>query len=231
MKVLIVRAAEDARRTAARVEAAGHQAIVAPVLEIRNLDFARPRGGFDAVIATSAHGFGRPDALAGLLDLPLFVVGARTSDAARRAGFSRPKTVAANVEELMRDLRERLPSGAHFLYLAGRDRKPDIESSLTADCALSVVETYEARPVAALPPAAVAALSSGAVDAVFHYSQRSAGIFLDLARRSGLGDSLGALRHVAISADAATPLVEAGLRVALAAQPNEDSMIEQLARV
>ena len=231
MKVLIVRAAEDARRTAARLEAAGHRTIVAPVLEIRNLDFARPRSCFDAVIATSAHAFGRPGALAGLLDLPLFVVGARTSDAAQRAGFSRPKTVAANVEALMCDLRERMPSGAHFLYLAGRDRKPDVESSLAADCALSVVETYEARPVATLPLAAVDAIESGALDAVFHYSQRSAGVFLDLARRSGLGDSLGALRHVAISADAATPIAAAGLPVAVAAQPNEDSMIEELARI
>lgn len=231
MNVLIVRAAEDARRTAARLEAAGHQAIVAPVLDIRNLDFAPPGGGFDALIATSAHAFGRPDTLAGLLDLPLFVVGARTSDAAQSAGFSRPKTVAANVEELIRDLRERLPSGAHLLYLAGRDRKPDIEKGLAPGAALKVVETYEARPVAALPPAAVGALASGALDAIFHYSQRSAAVFLDLARRSGLGDRLDASRHVAISADAAGPLAEAGLTVAVAAHPNEDSMFEELARI
>lgn len=231
MKVLIVRAAGDARRTAARLEAAGHQAVVAPVLDIRNLDFARPRGGFDAVIATSAHAFGRPDALAGLLDLPLFVVGARTSDAAQRAGLSRPGTVAANAEELIRGLRGRLPAGARLLYLAGRDRKPDIEEGLTPECALTVVEAYEARPVAALPPAAVDALGSGALDAIFHYSPRSAAVFLDLARRSDVGDRLGALRHVAISADAAVPLVEGGLPVAVAAQPNEDSMIEELARI
>lgn len=231
MKVLVVRAAEDARRTAARLEAAGHEAIVAPVLDIGALDFAPPGGAFDAVIATSAHAFGRPERLAGLRGLPLHVVGARTAEAAQTAGFSRIMMIAGNAEELIRGVRGRLTRGARSLYLAGRDRKSDIESNLADACALTVLETYEARPAAALPPAAVDALASGDLDVVLHYSHRSATIFLDLARRAGSGERIGALRHVAISADAATPLVEARLPVAVAAQPNEDSMIEELARI
>lgn len=228
MKVLVVRAAEDARRTAARLEAAGHEVIVAPVLDICALDFAPPGGAFDAVVATSAHAFGRPERLAVLRSLPLYLVGARTSEAAQSAGFSRIMMIAANAGDLIRGVRVRLPLRA--LYLAGRDHKPDIENNLADACALTVLETYEARPVAALPAAAVDALTSGGLDAVLHYSQRSAAIFLDLARRARSGDRLGALRHVAISADAAMPLIEARLPVAVAAQPNEDSMIDELVR-
>ena len=54
---------------------------------------------------------------------------------------------------------------------------------------------------------------------------------LDLAQRGGFGPQLRALGHIAISADAARPLEAAGLAVAVAAQPNEDSMIEELARI
>lgn len=228
MNVLIVRAAEDARRTAARLEAAGHRAVVAPVLEIRDLGFDAS-GDFDAVVATSAHAFGKPERLSALRGLPLFVVGARTSEAARAAGFSAPQVVAANAAGLAVDMSRTLRSGAKVVYLAGRDRKPELESILAPTCALSVVETYVAEPVATLPGAAIETLQDGD-GLVLHYSHRSAAIFIDLARRAGLEAKLAGLRHVAISADAAAPLLTAGLPVAVAAQPTEDSMIEALAR-
>ena len=56
-------------------------------------------------------------------------------------------------------------------------------------------------------------------------------VLLDLARRAGLAGELRGLAHIAISSDAAEPLIAAGLEVAIAAQPNEDSMFEQLARI
>ncbi|HMN71152.1 MAG TPA: uroporphyrinogen-III synthase [Rhodoblastus sp.] len=230
MKVLIVRAAQDARRTAARLAAAGRQAIVAPVLDIANLDFAPPVGVFDAILATSAHAFEKVDSLAPFRAVPLFVVGARTAEAARAAGFPAPQMVVANAGELGAVAARDLPRGACVLYIAGRDRKPDLEAALSPFFALTIVETYAAEPVAALPVAAAEALGSGDV-AVLHYSQRSAAIFLDLAGRAGFAAELGAARHIAISADAAKPLLAAGLPVAVAAEPNEDSLIEELARI
>ncbi len=49
---------------------------------------------------------------------------------------------------------------------------------------LDVVETYDARPVAVWPEEVVAALRGGRIDAVLHYSPRSAGAALAL-----IGDS------------------------------------------
>ena len=227
MRILVVRAAEDARRTAARLAAAGHSAIIAPVLVVRHLDQAIP-SAFDAVIATSGHAFGAPDRLAALRNTPLSVVGARTAEVARQAGFRRPAIIAANAESLARDMARDLPKGARVLYLAGRDRKLDLEAALGRSCALTIVETYAMEAAAELPRSAVEALETGAVDAVLHYSQRSAAIFLDLARRAGVASMLSGVRHIAISADAAKPLVAAGLPVAVAAQPNEASMIDEL---
>ena len=229
MKVLIVRAAEDAPRTAARLAAAGHQAIVAPVLTIRALDFVLPAGDFDAVLATSAHAFQQVGRLSETTRLPLFVVGARTAEAAAAAGFAAARVVAGNAGELAPAILNDMRPGARVLYLAGRDRKPDLEVALAGRCALTIIETYAADAAAALPPEAVAAIASGAV-AVLHYSQRSAAIFLDLAGRVGCDLKNRAIHHVAISDDAAKPLIAAGAPVAVAAQANEDSMIEELAR-
>lgn len=230
MKVLVVRASEDARRTAARLAAAGHQAIVAPVLVITPLDFAPPDGGFDAVVATSAHAFGQPARLAPFRASKLLVVGSRTAEAARGAGFAGATVVAATADELAVAAARALPRGARLLYIAGRDRKSDLEAALAPLFALAVAETYAAEAADALPAAACEALRAGGA-AVLHYSQRSAAIFLDLARRAGLAGEFTGLAHIAISSDAAEPLIAAGLEVAIAAQPNEDSMFEQLARI
>lgn len=230
MKVLIVRAAEDARRTAARLAAAGHQAIVAPVLTIRALDFDLPAGDFDAVLATSAHAFRDIGRLQRVMQLPLFVVGARTAEAAATVGFGVARAVAGNAGELAPAILNGLRPGARVLYLAGRDRKPDLERALAGRCALTIIETYAADAADALPPEAVAAIAAGEA-AVLHYSQRSAAIFLDLAGRAGCDLKNRAIRHVAISDDAAKPLLAAGMAVAVAAQANEDSMIEELARL
>ncbi|MBX3526648.1 MAG: uroporphyrinogen-III synthase [Rhodoblastus sp.] len=229
MNVLIVRAAEDARRTAARLEAAGHRAIIAPVLEIRDLDFD-VSGDCDAVVATSAHAFGRPERLSALRGQPLFVVGARTAEAAQGAGLGAPRVVAANAAALAIEMLRTLRSRARVVYLAGRDRKQALEAALGPAFALAVVETYATEPVATLPGIASEALAAGD-SSVLHYSHRSAAIFIELARSAGLGPQLADLRHVAISADAASPFVAAGLPVAVAAEPNEDSMIEELARL
>ncbi len=231
MNVLIVRAAADARRTATRLAAAGHRPVVAPILEIEALDPPLPSGDFDALVATSAHAFGPWAPLASLRTLPLLVVGARTADAARRAGCAAPLVLAADAADLAAKAKGILRPAARLLYLAGRDRKPDLENAFCGAFALTVVEIYAAEPVAALPEDAVRAFESGKPDAILHYSQRSAAILLDLARRAGLGGTLGAPRHIAISADAAAPLMAAGLPVAVAARPNEDSMIEELARI
>jgi len=231
MKVLIVRASDDARRTAARLEAAGHAVIVAPVLQMHTLDFAPPQGRIDAVVATSAHAFGRPDQLVSMRGAPLFVVGSRTAEAAFEAGFGAPKIVAADAGRLAVEIAQTVPTGARIAYLAGRDRKPELETSLGGTYPITVVETYVADAANRLPQAASDALGAGEIDVALHYSKRSAEILLDLARRAGLAAKLGALPHVAISADAAKPLLAAGLRVAVAAQPTENSLIEEFARI
>ncbi len=231
MKVLVVRAVEDARRTAARLAAAGHEALIAPVLEIRPIDADIPQVDFGGVVATSAHAFETDAIPQRLKSLPLFVVGARAAEAARLAGFSTPRAVAENARALVADLERAADVGDPLLYLAGRDRKPDLETALDGRRGLTVVEVYAAEPGENLPDAAARALVGGRLDAALHYSRRSSAIFADLASAAGCAPHLAGLRHIAISQDAAAPLRDLGLEVATAARPDEESMFDALNRL
>ena len=227
MRVLVLRAVDDARRTARRLAAAGHEAILSPVLEIRMLPNEIPHVKCDALVATSAHAFGA-DAPPELQDVPLFVVGERTAQAARRAGYRALATVRPDAAALVPALQAAFRAQACVLYLAGRDRKSGLEQSLAPRYDLRVIETYAADEAARFTDDARGLLEQGRIDAVLHYSRRSAAAFRRLVAGVSLDLTLAGLRHVAISADAAAPLIDAGWPVDIADQPKETAMIRTL---
>jgi uroporphyrinogen-III synthase len=232
MRVLVTRAAEDAARTAARLAVCGHETILSPVIEIVPTGAILPEEIFDGVIATSAHAF------AGLAQVPralrstvLLVAGSRTAEAAQRAGFGVAETVAVDVQALLAAMAENFPEPFRFLYLAGRDRKPDLERDLRArGHDVTIVETYVAQAASALSDAAVAALRDERLDTVLHFSPRSAAIFVDLVARAGLSSNAARVRHIAISDDSAQPLRARSWHVDVAATPDEDAVLACLGR-
>ena len=137
---------------------------------------------------------------------------------------------AGDGEGLSTLVRLTLPRPARLLYLAGRDRKPNLEPSLSAaGIDLEVVETYAAAPLDHWPEAVGRALRDGAIDAALHYSRRSAELALTMSERSGIGDAFLLLHHACLSADVAEPLMAAkAFAVAVAARPDEDSLLALL---
>ena len=206
MRVIVTRARGDAARTAAALRARGHESLLSPVLEIvaTGAEIVAEHAG--ALITTSAHAFDAlaPEDAQRLAPLPLFVVGARTAKAAVDAGFAPPRLVTAHVVELAQQIATVLPAPARLLYLAGHDRKPDLETALgDQGHVLDVVVTYEARAIDALSPETAQALARGEADAVLHFSRRSAQLFAACAAKAGLATQADGLRHVCISRDAA----------------------------
>lgn len=234
MRILLTRARDEAMRTAEKLNAAGHQALLSPVLQMAPTGAQWPDGVTDAVLATSAQAFDLADfALEWPLPevrrlVPLFVVGRRTETAARRRGFAGEVRVAADAKDLASDVVATMRPPARLLYLAGHDRKSDLETRCKeAGLNIIAVEIYQACAAEQLSEEAIAAIAESAIDAVFHYSRRSAEIFLELAQKAGV--NLHHLQHMAISGDAAAPLQAAGLPfIAIAAQPNEQAMLALL---
>ena len=208
MRVIVTRARADAERTAAALRARGHEPILSPVLEIVRTGAQIQPDQAQGLVATSAHAFEaiRAGEAASLAPLPLFVVGARTGQAAQRAGLAAPRVIAARASELAAQMAPALTAGAGLLYLAGRDRKPDLEDALAhAGFRIDAAIVYEARAHETFSPEAEAALRQGEAEAVLHFSRRSAQLFLICAARAGLEDVAARLRHICISQDAAAP--------------------------
>jgi len=191
-----------------------------------------PPGVLDGVLATSAQAF---DLLSDSPEwplpearrlLPLFVVGERTRNAARDRGFAGAALIAPDAKMLASGAEGKIEGKGRLIYLAGRDRKPDLEAKLQElGHEVVTIEVYAAQPAESLTAEAAAGISSGVIGAVLHYSRRSAEIFLHLARGADL--DVSHLIHIAMSPDAAEPLWNAGLPKAHACErPEEQAMLK-----
>jgi len=231
MHVLLTRPEDDAARTAQALTARPGPCARAPLMRLETVDgaFSRP---FAAVLLTSANAARAltDSARAELARLPAYTVGARTAQAAREAGFTQVESADGALADLVRLVCARRPGGP-LLYLAGEDRAGDLAGDLAAHGI--VVETsviYRTVPVEALPDDAVRALAGGRIDAVLHYSRRSALTLLHLARRAGLLNATLSLPHYCLSDDVAGVLRESGAgQVFAAAVPTEAALLDVLA--
>jgi uroporphyrinogen-III synthase len=225
MRVLVTRARDDGERTAKKLAARGHEAVLAPVVEIVPTGEPMPAGPYDALVVTSAH------AGAALLSLadkqkPVFAVGERTAEAAREAGFACVVAGEGDALSLSGLIRTSMSPGLVLLHVAARHRKDEPAASLrAAGFLVRPWEAYEARAVQGLPPTTIAALRAGQIGAALHYSRRSAGLFVRLAEQAGLESALRALPHLCLSADAAAPLEAAGVPTLTAERPSEDALL------
>lgn len=220
--MLVTRSSADAARTAEALLALGHEPVVAPLFEVRPTTEEPPIGPFDAVVITSAK------AAAALASIPvplppLFAVGPRSAAAARALGWPEVREADGDAASLARLIAESLPTGARLLHVAGRDRKDEPARSLgEAGFQVNVWCAYDAVAGECFPEAAAAALSEGRLDAVLHYSRRAAETFVRLIVNADLLRHAAAIRHCAISDDAAAPLRNAGFATVVAApEPNE----------
>lgn len=217
MRILLTRPEADARRSAERLKALGHEVVIAPLFEIVATGAPMPKGIFDRLLATSAQAFaGLTDDTDGLKHLPMHVVGERTASAARNGGFAEIATVAPDATALAIAIARAVPRPQSFLYLAGRERRPELEAALAA---LGHVVTpwivYEAREQESAASRLREVWLHERIDAVLHFSPRSAALYVALAEKAGLRDRATAPVQVAISARVAQSLSGAGdVRVA-----------------
>lgn len=230
MHVLVTRPEPAAERTAAALLARGHDVWKLPLMQIEPLA-ADLAGKWGAVIITSANA---PAAIAAdpareaLRKLPLFAVGARSAEAARQAGFADVTSAGGDIRDLVQLLRGRKADAkAPLLYLAGEDRAADLIGGLAAHGITAEMRVVYRAVSAPFPPELVAALEAGDVQAVLHFSKRSAENYLAGARSAGISEQALAVRHYCLSAQVAAPLAAAGAkRVAVAPRPEEAALVE-----
>jgi uroporphyrinogen-III synthase len=222
--VALFRAREDAEPSAARLSARGFSTIIAPVVELYGTDAAPPDETFDFALATSAKAFqfASEAVLNAARALPLYVVGEKTAAAARTRGTFPVGAIAADLTDLM----PRLPGiSGRALYLAGRDRRPDLEDALAGRVAAVVVYEARARDGWSAEEARAVANASAAL----HYSERGAALAVRFAEAAGIAAAFRYGPHVCLSRQVAGPLADFGAaRVLWPQTPREDAAFDTL---
>jgi len=246
MAVLVTRPHPDDEATAAALRDRGFEVLRAPMLRFEPVMFRDDEDAlYGAVIVTSANALRAiASQLAGsrLVKLPLFAVGEHTASAARKAGFRKvlsAKGDAAGLRDLVlesvraKTLKNKaLKKTAVLLYLAGADLARDLTGEL-GERGFSVVTqtTYRMIPVTSLPREACDAFTANAVEAVLHYSRRSARAFMEAARAGGVEISALAVPHCCISSAVASVLRDAGAtQLMVAVTPDENALFGSLTR-
>jgi uroporphyrinogen-III synthase len=235
--VLVTRPVPDNAATANALRAKGYEVVLSPVLLFEPIPF-RDDGGvrYDGVIVTSAN------ALRAVADHPslpawrklrLFAVGEATAEVARQVGFTNILVAEGDGASLRDLVTAKLKKRGTLCYFAGEVLSRDLAGELDARGYTVITHTaYRMAPVADLTADAVAALNAAQIDAVLHFSRRSARAFFDAARGSGVEISALALPHGCISDAVAAVAREAGVaRIVTAQAPDEKSTLDALERI
>jgi uroporphyrinogen-III synthase len=241
MSILVTRPHPDNEATAENLHARGHVVLLAPVLKFEPVAFHdESEAGYGAVIVTSANAI---RAVApqlrdlGLLELPVFAVGEHTAAVARDAGFAEVIVAAGNAialrDKVMQGARGRVfKKKSTLLYLAGADLSRDLGGELATEGLNVVTQTsYRMVPVKVLPREVCEGFAAHGIEAVLHYSRRSARAFLDAARDEGVEISALAIPQCCLSETVAGVLRDAGAsQVLVAATPDENALFDTLER-
>ncbi len=241
MAVLLTRPFPDNEASSAALRKRGYDVLLAPMLRFEAVAFADDSGAnYQAVIVTSANALRAIEgalAQSPLRKLPLYAVGEHTASVARELGFGKVIVAKGDAGALRdrvldglraKELKKKRP----LLYLAGADITRDLASELGGH-GLEVVTqtTYRMVAVATLPRAVCEAFATDDVEAVLHYSRRSAAAFVEAVRNAGIEISALAVPHYCLSANVAAVLHEAGAaQVKVAASTDEKALFEALER-
>jgi uroporphyrinogen-III synthase len=241
MAILVTRPHPDNETTAAGLRERGFEVLLAPMLRFEPASFHDDADAqYGAIIVTSANALrGIESQLkdSPLLGLPLFAVGEHTADVARDFGFGHvisAKGDAATLRDsVLAGVRSKtFKKASPLLYLAGADLARDLAGEL-GERGFTVVTqtTYRMIPVSSLPQQTCDAFAANEIEAVLHYSRRSARAFLEAVRAAGVEISALSVPQFCISAGVGTVVRDAGAtQVMVAASGDENALFALLDR-
>lgn len=230
--VLVTRTAPGAAETATRLGELGIKAVVSPVLDLAARDVQLPPlDRYEGLIFTSANGVRFFADATGERSLAAWCVGPATASEAIREGFSPVHQSSGDAGDLAHFIAHHWHAGRarHLLHIANSAAKGIVKDALGKEgFEVDFLALYETRTAPALSADAAALLDGAEPFIVLIHSAKGAGGILSLA-----GDRLDRGQvFVAISAQAAAPLVEKGFtNVTLADHPDEGHLLAALDRV
>jgi uroporphyrinogen-III synthase len=236
VRLLVTRPEPECERTAALLRGRGHEVLQQALLRIEPVaDAELGSGPWAAVLFTSANAVRAVAAhsrFSELAGLSAYTVGQHTQAAAVAAGFAPVLSADGDVNALVRLIEVTPPAERRpLLYCAGEDRTGDVAGALRArGIHVETACVYRAAVVADFAPDVRAAFAADAIDAVLHYSARTAAAFVAAATAAGIRDLSIQARHLCLSAQVAAPLAAAGATaIDVAREPNDQALLALIA--
>lgn len=234
MAVLVTRPAPDNERSADALRARGFEVLLAPMLVFEPLPFQCDAVSARGVLLTSANAvramMDHP-ALPHLRALPVFAVGETTAIGARAAGFAEVRAAGGDAVSLLAMVTDTVPAGEKpLLYLSADEISRDLGAALGGSgIRVERIPVYRMALRTELPDDVQAAFARGAIEAVLHYSRRTALAFLAAADCAGVGEVARSVPQICLSEAIAAALREKGAtRLVAARAPSEASLFEAL---
>jgi uroporphyrinogen-III synthase len=211
----------------------GHHAICEPLTQIFLNHTARSQLAYalqadpEAVLITSRNGAQALAALTELRDMMVLCVGDSTEAAAQSAGFTRTCSCGGNVQSMADYIVDAYDADSRFVYVSAEHTREDLPALLQSfGMQTEQVVAYSAVASETLSETLVEHIKREQVDGIIFLSQRTAEIFMTLARNAGIAEELGALTAYCISETAAEPLQKAGWKqLAVAKQATLASVV------
>ena len=188
-----------------------------------------PSGRVQAILTTSANALRAIPA--SHRHLPLFTVGAATARRAREAGFDLVISADGDSDALVALLAERRDPAAGPLLLPAGHGQGHVLATKLRQRGFRVQRrvVYIATHAPSLPGVAHAALATGSLTAALFFSAETAHACVRLIELARLHDTVRHVDALAIGRPAAVALQPLPWRrIRVAAQPNQDAMLELL---
>jgi len=218
LRVAVTRAQPDAERTAERIRARGHEAIITPLLTIIPCGYDTSVEGAQALLFTSGNGVRAfPDAR-NQHDMPVLTVGDATAEAARAAGFTNVRSADGDVAALAALAKAALdPHGGKLIHIAGDHVAGDVAGALSrSGFRVERRLAYASVEKGVLPDAL-----REPFDIILFHSARAAETFVKLGAPNAANLTAGCLSEAV-----ARPLrVTAWKAIIVAPAPREDAML------
>lgn len=237
MVVLVTRPAPDNDATADALRRRGFEPLLAPMLSFQALPFQIEEGReFRGLIVTSTNALRAIAAspqLVRLKGLPVFAVGARTAQAARDMGFRNVRAAEGDASALRDLIVAKAPErrgAAPLLYLGATDVSRDLGGELgLRGVNVAAVSVYRMVRLDDFAEPVRAAFAGQTIEAVLHFSRRSALAFIRAVQRSGQEIAALALPQFCLSEQIAGALRDAGAnRLGVAKAPTEADLLDTL---
>ena len=205
-----------------------------PLLEIRYLAEQPDMSGAQAVLLTSANGARALAQATVERDIAVYAVGDATAREASDLGFATVTSAAGDVDRLTEVVANALdPEAGRLVHVAAHHVAGNLAETLSErGFEVERVELYEAVAHEQVDPEVEIELREGGIHAVLFFSPRTALAFVNLVRHAHLEEVCGNLEAVCLSEAVAKEIETIAWHgVAIAAHPNQESLLAVLDRV